>query len=64
MFKAVQTPPDLEILLAHTSPEEGLVTPAVISTVAESRVEKTSEMLDMLHVYIKDSSDDFRVVSD
>lgn len=64
MLKAVQTPRDLEVLLAHTSPEEGLVTPAVISTVAERPVGKTSEMLDMLQVYIKNSSDDFRVVSD
>ncbi|GAD99790.1 hypothetical protein AOR_1_288124 [Paecilomyces variotii No. 5] len=42
MLKAVRTPRDLDVLLAHTSPEEGLVTPAVMS-LAESRVRKTKE---------------------
>lgn len=31
MLKAVRTPRDLDILLAHTSPGKGLVTPAVMS---------------------------------
>ncbi|KAJ9405424.1 hypothetical protein DTO045G8_6827 [Paecilomyces variotii] len=51
MLKAVRTPRDLDVLLAHTSPEEGLVTPAVMSALAESRVGKISEMLRMLQDY-------------
>ncbi|KAJ9263161.1 hypothetical protein DTO195F2_3139 [Paecilomyces variotii] len=51
MLKAVRTPRDLDVLLAHTSPEEGLVTPAVMSALAESRVRKISEMLRMLQDY-------------
>ncbi|RAO66679.1 uncharacterized protein BHQ10_002691 [Talaromyces amestolkiae] len=49
MLKAVQTTHDLDLLLAHTSPEKGLVTPAVMSAVAESCAEEATEMLRMLH---------------
>lgn len=42
---------DLDLLLGHTSPEKGLVTPAVMSAMAESRVKEVTEMLRMLHDY-------------
>ncbi|GAM44077.1 hypothetical protein TCE0_060r19407 [Talaromyces pinophilus] len=51
MLKAVRTPRDLDVLLAHTSPEEGQVTPAVMSAMAACRAKNTSDMLRMLHDY-------------
>ncbi|PCG90114.1 Hypothetical protein PENO1_100830 [Penicillium occitanis (nom. inval.)] len=51
MLKAVRVPRDLDVLLAHTSLEEGLVTPAVMSAMAACRAKNTSDMLRMLHDY-------------
>ncbi|KAF4958970.1 hypothetical protein F66182_18301, partial [Fusarium sp. NRRL 66182] len=56
MLKAVQTTRDLDLLLGHTSTEKGLVTPAVMNAVAESRVKEVTEMLRMLHDYQKTST--------
>jgi ankyrin repeat protein len=51
MLKAVQTTRDLDVLLAHTSPREGLVTSAVISAVTERNRADTEEILRKLHKY-------------